>query len=180
MTPPKSLPPAAAPRETPRLAVEPTLVGPAEQAPRFNFASFGDPLANVGPPSSGPGDRGGIGIGGPGGVGPGAGPGAGGPGCCGAGVYRIGGEVSAPRLIRQVEPEYSDEARKAKWQGTVVLAVEIWPDGRAHNIHVLESLGMGLDERAVAAVEQWFFDPGRKDGQAVKVHAKVQVNFRLL
>ncbi len=174
------LSPAAAPPVPVRLAVEPTLLGPAEAAPAMNLALFGDPLANVGAPSSGPGLRGGIGNGGPGGVGPGRGPGRGGPGCCGDGVYRIGDGVSAPRLLRRVEPEYSDEARKARWQGTVVLAVEVWPDGRAHNIRILQALGLGLDERAVEAVEQWRFEPGRKGGEPVKVRAQVEVNFRLL
>ena len=95
-------------------------------------------------------------------------------------VFRIGGDVSAPRLTYKVEPEYSEEDRKAKHQGTVVLAIQVWEDGRAHNIRVIQSLGLGLDEKAIQAVQKWKFVPGKKDGIPVKVRANVEVNFRLL
>ena len=95
-------------------------------------------------------------------------------------VFRIDGDVSAPRLIYKVEPEYSEEARKAKHQGTVVLAIQVWEDGRAHNIRVIQSLGLGLDEKAIQAVQEWQFVPGKKDGIPVKVRANVEVNFRNL
>jgi TonB family protein len=167
----------------PELAVEPTvLVPPSVSVPQIDIATFGDPLAGVGPPSAGPGSGGGIGTGKGTGVGPGrgggVGPGSGGG--IGGGVFRVGGGVSAPRLTYKVEPEYSEEARKAKYQGTVVLAVEVWPDGVAHNIRVLRSLGLGLDEKAIEAVEKWKFVPGRKDGKPVRVAATIEVNFRLL
>ena len=61
-----------------------------------------------------------------------------------------------------------------------MLAIEVWEDGKAHNIHVLRGVGMGLDEKAIEAVEQWVFEPGKKNGQPVKVLAKVQVSFRLV
>ena len=95
-------------------------------------------------------------------------------------VFRIGGDVSAPRLTYKVEPEYSEEARNAKHKGTVVLAIQVWEDGRAHNIRVIRSLGLGLDEKAIQAVQKWKFVPGKKDGIPVKVRANVDVNFRLL
>ena len=95
-------------------------------------------------------------------------------------VFRIGGDVSAPRLTYKVEPEYSEEARNAKHKGTVVLAIQVWEDGRAHNIRVIRSLGLGLDEKAIQAVQEWKFVPGKKDGIPVKVRANVDVNFRLL
>jgi TonB family protein len=98
----------------------------------------------------------------------------------GGGVYRVGGGVSPPTLTYKVEPEYSQEARVAKYQGTVTLYVEIGPDGLGHNMQVTQGLGLGLDERAVEAVSQWKFQPGTKDGQAVTVAATIQVNFRLL
>jgi periplasmic protein TonB len=169
--------------EDPKLAVEPTvLVPPSASVPQLDINIFGDPLASVGPPSSGPGTGGGIGTGTGTGVGPGrgggVGPGSGGG--IGGGVFRVGGGVSAPRLTYKVEPEYSEEARKAKYQGTVVLAVEVWPDGGAHNIRVLRSLGLGLDEKAIQAVEKWKFVPGHKDGKPVRVAATIEVNFRLL
>lgn len=169
--------------QDPKLAVEPTVVvQPDAAVPQIDMAAFGDPFGAVGPPSAGPGSGGGIGTGRGGGVGSGTGSGVG-PGQgggFGGGVFRVGGGVSAPRLVRKVEPEYSEEARKAKYQGTVQLAVEVWPDGRAHNVRVVRSLGLGLDEKAIEAVQRWEFVPGKKDGKPVKVQATIEVNFRLL
>ncbi len=167
----------------PKLSVEPTvIVQDYAQAPKINIKMFGDPFGKVGPPSAGPGTGGGIGTGRGTGVGSGrgAGVGPGSGGGIGGGVFRIGGGVSAPRLTFKVEPEYSEQARKAKYQGTVVLAIEVWPDGTAHNIRVIRSLGLGLDEKAIGAVQQWRFVPGKKNKLPVKVRANVEVNFRLL
>lgn len=97
-----------------------------------------------------------------------------------SGVYRIGGGVAAPSVLQKVEPEYSEEARIAKWQGTVVVSVEIGADGLAHNPQIVRSLGLGLDEKAVDALSQWSFSPGLKDGQPVAVAAAIEVNFKLL
>jgi TonB family protein len=169
--------------EEPKLAMEPTIiVPPTANLPQLNMDIFGDPAAPPGPPSAGPGTGGGIGSGSGTGIGPGKGPGYG-PGSgggVGGGVFRVGGGVSEPRLIYKVEPEYSEEARKAKYAGTVVLAVEVWPDGQAHNIRVVRSMGLGLDEKAIEAVEKWKFAPGLKEGKPVRVAATIQVNFRLL
>ncbi len=175
-------PPAVVVRnENPKLAVEPTVVVP----PQIKLpvtGQLGDPLSNVlGPPSNGTGSGGGIGSGSGGGVGSGRGPGVG-PGWgggIGGGAYRVGGGVSAPRALYAPDPEYSEEARKAKYQGTVVLWVVVGPDGRPHEIRVQRALGMGLDEKAIEAVRQWKFEPARKDGQAVAVQINVEVNFRL-
>jgi len=175
-------PPAAVVRNAnPQLAVEPTVVVPPEiRLPQLG--ALGDPLSSVlGPPSNGPGSGGGIGSGSGGGVGPGRGPGVG-PGSgggIGGGVYRIGGGVSAPRLIYGPDPEFSEEARKAKYQGIVVLWMIVGTDGRTREIHVQRSLGMGLDEKAIEAVRVWRFEPARKNGQAVAVQVNVEVNFRL-
>jgi TonB family protein len=98
----------------------------------------------------------------------------------GPGVYRVGGGVTAPSLVSKVEPQYSELARAAKYQGSVVLSVEVGPDGIAHNIQVMRSLGLGLDEKAVEAVSQWRFNPGTKNGSPVTVAASIEVNFRLL
>src|ERR1035441_9265607 len=87
---------------------------------------------------------------------------------------------SAPALIHKVEPEYSEEARKSKLEGTVLLKVEITPEGKATNIKVLHALGMGLDEKAVECVTKWRFKPGMKDGEPVTLDAQIEVNFRLL
>jgi len=142
---------------------------------------LGDPMAAVGPPSNGPGFGGGIGSGSGGGVGSGRGPGVG-PGWgggIGGGPYRVGGGVSAPRAIFSPDPEYSEEARKAKYQGTVVLWVVVGADGRPHDLRVTRSLGLGLDEKAMEAVRTWKFEPAKKDGQAVAVQVNIEVNFRL-
>lgn len=95
-------------------------------------------------------------------------------------IHKIGGSVERPSLIAKVEPVYTDEARAAKYQGTVVLYVEIHPDGKTHNVRVLRGLGLGLNEQAMDAVSRWQFKPGTKDGQAVPVAATIEVNWRLL
>lgn len=95
------------------------------------------------------------------------------------GVYRVGNGVLPPRVLEKVDPEYTEEARLAKLSGTVTLLTEIDPDGRAHNTTVTSPIGMGLDEKAVEAIDQWHFQPGAKDGQPVPVMATIEVNFRL-
>jgi TonB family protein len=175
-------PPAVVVRnENPKLAFDPTVVGPPDlKLPQLGVV--GDPLSSVlGPPSNGTGSGGGIGSGSGGGVGSGRGPGVG-PGQgggIGGGLYRVGGGVSAPRALYQPDPEYSEEARKAKFQGTVVLWVIVGSDGRPRDIQIVRSLGMGLDEKAMEAVRTWRFDPARKDGQPVAVQISVEVIFRL-
>jgi TonB family protein len=97
----------------------------------------------------------------------------------GGGAYRIGGGVSAPVVLYDPDPEYSEEARKAKYQGTVILWVVVGADGRPQNMRVVRSLGLGLDEKAIEAVKKWKFKPGMKNGQAVPVQVNVEVSFRL-
>jgi TonB family protein len=96
------------------------------------------------------------------------------------GVYRIGGGVSSPVPTFRAAPEYSEQARKAKWQGDVLLQVVVDETGVPQDILVIRSLGLGLDQKAIEAVEKWRFKPGLKDGQPVPVVATIQVNFRLL
>ncbi|MFB3779367.1 MAG: energy transducer TonB [Bryobacteraceae bacterium] len=167
----------------PKLVMEPTLViQPDVKLPNVNLPNYGDPLAKVGPPSNGPGFGGGIGSGSGGGIGPGKGPGFG-PGeggGIGGGVYRVGGGVSPPVPLYKVEPEYSEEARKAKFQGTVVLSIVVDERGLPVNFKVIRALGLGLDEKAIEAVQKWRFRPAYKDGKPVAVMATVEVNFRLL
>jgi TonB family protein len=167
----------------PKLSMDPTLIGPPDlKLPNVNMDQYGDPLAKIGPPSNGPGSGGGIGSGKGGGIGSGTGgglgPGEGGG--VGGGVYRVGGGVTAPTLLSKIEPEYSEEARKAKHQGTVTLYIQVDPSGRAINMKVLHSLGLGLDEKAMEAVKKWRFKPGTKDGKPVTVEAQIEVNCRLL
>ena len=98
----------------------------------------------------------------------------------GTGVYRVGGGVSAPKLLKKMEPEYTEGARAGKIQGTVVLGIDITPDGMATNFEVVRSLEPGLDQKAIDAVQQWLFQPGMKDGALVTVRATIEVNFRLM
>jgi TonB family protein len=91
----------------------------------------------------------------------------------------VGGGVSAPRTLYAPDPEYSEEARRAKVQGSVLLALIVGPDGNPHDLRLMRSLGMGLDEKALEAVRTWRFEPARKDGVPVAVQISVEVNFRL-
>ena len=83
-------------------------------------------------------------------------------------------------MLYKVEPEFSEEARKAKHQGMVVLTIEVDSNGNVRNIRVRQSLGLGLDEKAVEAVSRWRFRPGMFNGKPVATEAVVQVNFQLL
>jgi protein TonB len=94
-------------------------------------------------------------------------------------VFRVGGGVSAPKELYAPEPEYSEEARKAKYQGTCVLYVIVGADGRPRDLRVARSLGLGLDEKAIDAVKTWKFEPAMKDGKPVAVAISVEVEFRL-
>lgn len=98
----------------------------------------------------------------------------------GGGPFKISSGVSAPSLLRKVEPEYSEDARLAHHQGTVVLFVIVDENGHPRDIKVIRNLGLGLDEKAIEAVQQWRFRPGQKDGAPVPVQATIEVNFRLL
>ena len=112
------------------------------------------------------------------GIGGSTGVGTGGPG--GVGIYSVGNGVTAPSVRSKVDPEYSEEARIAKYSGSVLLAIVVNTDGTADDIRVVKSLGMGLDEKAIEAVQNWRFKPGTNKGVAVRVRAQIEVNFRLL
>jgi periplasmic protein TonB len=171
----------------PKLIVEPTIVVATNAPlPVINLTQLGDPNGLPGPPSGGPGSGGGIGDGNGGGVGPGKGLGYG-PGekyGYGGGAPQGGakprGIATPAALIWKIEPEYSDEARRAKVQGTVLLYLEVDAEGKPYNIRVQQGLGLGLDEKAIAAVQRWKFRPGRRGGRPITTSAMVEVNFRLL
>src|ERR1700733_1704552 len=177
------VPPMISHVENPKLVMDPTLIiQPDANIPKVNTDQLGDPLAKSGLASNGFGSGGGMGSGRNGGVGPGSGPGFG-PGSggnMGGGAYKIGGGVSPPSILFKVEPEYSEEARKAKFQGTVLLFVVVDEKGNPRDIKIIRPLGLGLDQKAVEAVEKWKFSPGKKDGKPVAVQAQIEVNFRLL
>jgi periplasmic protein TonB len=164
-----------------RLAARATVIAPPDLSmPRTR--EIGDPLSALAAPSNGPGVGGGIGgragggVGGDGG-GPGRGPGSGG-GCCGN-IYTPGDGVSIPRAIYSPEPEFSEEARRSKYQGEVTLLATITADGRTRDLQVVRSLGMGLDEKALEAVRTWRFEPAKKDGRPVAVQMNIIVSFHL-
>ncbi|HEY6768828.1 MAG TPA: energy transducer TonB [Candidatus Sulfotelmatobacter sp.] len=171
--------------EKPKLAVEPTVVVP----PTVQLASNHMPNLGVSsaapmpaaPPSNGTGSGGGIGSGSGGGVGVGHGPGvgAGSGGGIGGGVFKVGGGISAPQAVATPDPEYTEEARRAKTQGTCVLWMIVDADGRPRDIRVVRGLGFGLDAKAIEAVKQWRFEPAKKDGQPVNVQISVEVGFKL-
>ena len=94
-----------------------------------------------------------------------------------SGVFRVGGGVSAPSVLIKIDPEYSAEARIYKYSGTVLLSVVVGTDGHSREVRVLKSLGMGLDEKAVEAVQKWTFKPGMKGNFAVDVRLQVEVSF---
>ena len=171
--PKQFIPPVVHPIDHPQLPTPASIIAP-DDIPNIQANNFGDPLGRLGIPSLGNGIGSGIGSGKGAGVGPGSGGGFGG------GAYRIGGGVSAPSVLLKVEPEYSEEARKAKWQGTVVLSLVVDDQGRPQNLKVVRALGLGLDQKAIEAVEKWKFKPGMKDGKPVPVIATIEVNFRLL
>ncbi len=94
-------------------------------------------------------------------------------------VFHAGKDVQPPVLLSKVEPDYSGMARIAKYQGTTVLRVEVGANGKTHDVYALRPLGLGLDEKAIQAVNKWSFQPGIKDGEPVAVAATIEVQFRL-
>lgn len=170
----------------PKLAMEPTVVAPAnvKLPDNPNMPNLGNPMSArvTGPASNGPGSGGGIGSGDSNGIGSGTGPGHG-PGQgggFGGGIYKLGDIGVTPPVAKFTpEPDFSEEARKAKYQGTVTLSAVIGPDGRPRNLKVVRSLGMGLDEKALEKVRTWLFEPGKRNGQPVAVAMTLEVDFRL-
>lgn len=168
---PVFIPPTVQRNETPKLIVDSGL--PNDTAiPRIDLPQIGDPLGAIaaGPPSGGRGGPSGIGDGTDGRYGHGIG---------GSGFPRIVG-ATPPQLVHKVEPEYTDEARKARYQGAVLLAVDIDAKGTVVNVRVIRALGLGLDERAMEAVRRWRFKPAVKNGKAIDFPAAIEVSFHLL
>jgi protein TonB len=171
--------------ERPKLTAEPTVVIPPQVKVADNhMPNLGVPAAPVmpsAPPSNGTGSGGGIGSGSGGGVGVGHGPGAGvgSGGGIGGGVYKVGGGISAPKPVTTPDPQYTEEARNAKIQGTCILWLIVDANGHPRDVKVVRGLGYGLDAKALETVKQWVFEPAKKDGQAVNVQVSVEVGFRL-
>ncbi len=169
----------------PKLAVQPTVVAPpavhVAENRMPNLGTSTGPAMPAAPPSNGTGSGSGIGSGSGGGVGVGHGPGigAGSGGGIGGGVYRVGGGISAPTAISSPDPQYTEEARRAKKQGICTLWLIVDSTGRPRDIRVVRGLGFGLDQKALEAVRNWRFQPALKDGRPVDVQISVEVEFHL-
>ncbi len=167
------IPPSIPHSPAPKLILDQSLI----EAPDLNIQSamIGDPLALAGIPSGGLGGPVGVGNSGSGGIGDGPG----GPrvGSGGKSALKL---TRQPELIYKEEPEYSEEARKARYEGTVVVAFDVDLSGRPIHIRVVRSLGLGLDEKAMEAVGRWKFRPAAVGDKPVVAPAEVFVTFRLL
>jgi protein TonB len=168
----------------PKLAVEPAVLMPQQiklpdnpnmpnigvpQSPQIALASQGSGSGS----GFGSGSGGGIGSGSGNGIGPGTGGGYGG------GLYHPGGGVSNPVLVYAPDPEFSDEARRAKYQGVCVVGLIVDAQGNPQRVRVVRPLGMGLDEKALEAVRQYKFKPAVYNGKPVPVEINIEVNFRI-
>jgi protein TonB len=145
-----------------------------------NLKMANNNMPNIGLPNSplignSMGNGSGSGLGGGNGSGLGIGTGSG----YGGGLRKIGGGVSSPVVIFKVDPEFSEEARKAKFMGVVLVNLIVDSQGRPQNVHILRGVGMGLDEKAVAAVRQYRFKPAKDAGKPVAVEMNVEVNFQI-
>ncbi len=177
-------PPSVHPPANPRLQVPATIVAVPDiklQSP--NLPNYGDPMAKLITDSNGPGGGGGIGSGQGTGVGSGDGAGVG-PGHgwnTGGGYPSAGtGGYGVPECLFCPQPQFSDEAVKSKYMGTVTLVAIIGADGRATNIQVVQGAGMGLDEKAIEGVKTWRFRPAvGPDGRPAAVRQTIEVTFRL-
>jgi protein TonB len=169
-------PPVAKPDPVPPV-MAPVVSAPAEPKDQAGVLSSNPPAS----PSQGSGTGGGSGSGRGTGIGEGAGPGIGEGtgGGTGGGPYRPGSGITAPELVREVKPDYTEEARRRGLTGDVLLEVVVRSDGRVGSVRVLQGLGAGLDQRAVDAVRQWRFSPARRLGTPVDVLVEVAVEFRL-
>lgn len=168
----------------PKLPMEPTLLGPPElKISNPNLANFGDPLATSVNFSNGPGSGGGIGTGEGGGIGSGhgggLGPGEGGG--TGGGAFHAGvNGVGMPTCYYMPNPPYSEEARKAKYSGTVMVEAIVNLDGHLSNMRLIKSPGLGLDENTINTMKTWRCKPVTGPaGKPVPVIVPFEINFRL-
>jgi protein TonB len=168
-------PPKAPPMEEPKIKMPDATIEVQKDLKMANntMPNFGMPNSPLVGNSMGNGSGSGLGSGN------GSGLGAGSGGNYGGGLRQIGGGVSAPVLTYSVEPEFSEEARKAKAAGNVVVNLIVDAQGRPQNVHVLRGVGMGLDEKAVEAVKQYRFKPAMEAGKPVAVQLNVEVNFQI-
>lgn len=168
------VPPMAPPTIPPKLAVEPTVVAQPDLKMADNtMPNIGNPNSSLKGFSLGVGSGTGIGSGDGSGIGPGSG------GNAGGGVMHSGGSVSAPVPLYEVDAEFSEEARRAKFSGNVEIYLVVDEHGNPTHIRVTRGVGMGLDEKAIEAVRQYKFKPGMLNGKPVKVDMNIEVDFHI-
>jgi protein TonB len=168
------LPPMAPPAVAPKLAIEPTVVVQKDlKMADNNLPNLGMPNSSLNGISLGNGHGTGIGSGNGSGIGEGSG------GNTGGGVMHIGGAVGKPVVLFAPDPEYSEEARRAKFSGNVEVYMWIDQHGNPSHVRVVRGVGMGLDEKAVEAARQYKFKPAMKDGKPVMVDMYLDVNFEI-
>jgi len=166
-------PPMAPPKIEPKLAVAPTIdVDPhlKMQTDMPNIGMANAPKVGV---SMGNGNGSGLGSGNGNGMGPGSG------GNTGGGIRQIGGSVSAPKVVSQVDAEFTEEARKAKYMGVAIVDVVVDERGMPIRVRVVSDPGMGLGDKAKEAVQQFRFKPGMENGKPVKTEVQIQVDFHI-
>jgi TonB family protein len=144
-----------------------------------NFGVAQSPQIMLASQGSGSGSGFGHGMGGGIGIGHGIGAGPGSGGGYGGGLMSVGGGVSAPQLIHSVEPEFTDDARRANYQGNVSVQLIVDSQGNPQNVRLVSHLGMGLDEKAIEAVRQYRFHPAMYQGHPVSVQILIDVAFHL-
>ena len=168
-------PPKAPPMEQPKIKMpEPTIEVQKDLKMANNtMPVLGMPNSPLMGSSMGNGSGSGLGSGNGSGLGPGSG------GNTGGGLRHVGGGVSSPEVIFKVEPEFSEEARKAKFMGVVTVNLIVDKNGLPQNVHISRGVGMGLDEKALEAVRQYRFKPAMENGKPVAVQVNVEVNFQI-
>jgi len=169
-------PPKAPPMEQPKIHMpDPSIeVQTNLKMANSNMPNLGMPNSPLIGTSMGNGTGSGLGSGNGSGLGPGSGGNYG-----GGGLRKIGGGVSSPVVLYAPEPEFSEEARKAKFMGVVLVNLIVDSQGHPQNVHVLRGVGMGLDGKAVDAVKQYRFKPAMENGKPVPVELNVEVNFQI-
>lgn len=184
IVPPRIIPPAEAPpikAEPLPPVVAPVLTVAADPQDRAGIPWLAKATAPQATDSQGPGSGGGTGSGQGTGVGSGqgAGLGPGSGGGTGGGPYRPGSGITAPAILREVKPDYTEEGRRRNLEGDVVLEIVVRADGTVGRVTLVQGLGAGLDQRATDAVRLWRFSPARRHGTPVDVIVEVAMEFKL-
>jgi len=180
----RDTPPVLAPQilriDRPKMAAEPTVqvkLPDSSKVPTLGLPQ--SPQIALASQGKGGGSGFGAGLGGGLGAGHGVGNGPGSGGGYGGGVMSVGGGVSAPVVVHSIEPEFTSEARAAGFQGSVQIGLIVDSQGNPQNVHVIRHLGMGLDEKAIEAVQQYRFKPAMYEGHPVAVQLVIEVAFHL-